>query len=434
MRLAGCAAFALFGGSLLAADLHPCTVRRIDARCGTITVPENRAEAGGRTISLNIVILPATERATLEPLFILQGGPGQAATMLADFYAEVFAGIRRDRDIVLVDQRGTGGSNGLKCDMGAGTDLFPVDAVAACARDVVKIADPRFYTTAEAVADLDDVRRALGPKRINLYGTSYGVRVALEYIRKYPRHVRSAILKGTVPPQLRYMIDPAADTQRSIERVMTLVPSMRGDLARALAALPVEGMTRELFVVELRNSLHSMPSIAELPRVVHEAASGNWSSFINAATAHRAALSRDLFLGMYFSVTCAEDIWRVSADDAKRETANTMAGDYWCRQLAGACRVWPHATPHSEVTKPFRASTPALIISGAFDPVTPPRWGQATATILPNSRHIVIEHASHSFAGLIGCVDKVMTAFVVDPNPTGVDASCAGRVAMPAFQ
>lgn len=428
------AALAIVAASLSAVDFHPCTVRKVDARCGSITVAENRAHPVGRKIHLNVVVVPATGRATLEPLFILQGGPGQAATMLTDFYADVFDGIRRERDIILLDQRGTGESNGIKCDMGPGTDLFPPDAVAACARDVAKVADPRFYTTAEAVADLEDVRRILGLKRINLYGTSYGVRVALEYIRKYPRQVRSVILKGTVPPQLRYLIDPAIDTQRSVDRVASLVPAFRGDLEKAMAALPSPGMTRELFGVELRNSLHSTASIAELPRAIHEAANGNWSSFAKSAAAHRAAYSRDLFLGMYFSVTCAEDLWRVSEAGVKRETSGTIAGDYWYRQLAGACSVWPHAAPHREVAKPFRANTPALIISGAFDPVTPPRWGAATATLLPRSRHVVIENASHSFAGLAGCVDKFMARFIVDPNPERIDTSCAEKVALPPFK
>jgi pimeloyl-ACP methyl ester carboxylesterase len=434
MPFPGVAALALFAASLSAADFRPCTVRNVEARCGIITVLENRAEPGGRKIGLNVVIVPATGRPTLEALFILQGGPGQAATTLTDFYAEVFAGIRGERDIVLIDQRGTGGSNGLKCDMGPGTDLFPSAAVAACANATASIADPRYYTTAEAVADLDYVRQILGMKRINLYGTSYGVRVALEYIRKQPQRVRSVIVKGTVPPALRYTVDPAIDTQRSLERVMTLVPSLRGDLEKALASLPVEGMTRELFAVELRNSLHSVPAIATLTRAVHDAANGHWAAFTKSASAHRTGFSRDLYLGMYFSVTCTEDIWRVSADDVKLETARTIAGDYWYRQLAGACDVWPHAAPHREVAKSFRANAPALIISGAFDPVTPPRWGAATAAILPRSRHLAIETASHSFAGLSGCIDKVMTQFVIDPDPKRVDASCVDKLVMPVLQ
>lgn len=428
------AALSLVAASHSAVDFHPCTVRNVAARCGTITVSEDRAHIEGRKINLNVVVIPATDQPTLEPLFILQGGPGQAATMLTDFYADVFVGIRRERDIILLDQRGTGESNGLKCDMGPGTELFPPHAVAACAREVAKIANPRFYTTAEAVADLEQVRRILGLRRINLYGTSYGVRVALEYIRRYPQHVRSVILKGTVPPQLRYVVDPAIDTQRSIERVTKFVPSFRGDLEKALARLPSDGMTRGLFAVELRTSLHSISSIAELLRVIHEAANGNWSPFGKAATAHRSAFSRDLFLGMYFSVACAEDLWRVSEADVKRETYGTIAGDYWYRQLAGACSVWPHAAPYRKVAKLFRANTPTLIISGAFDPVTPPRWGAATAAILPRSRHVVIENASHSFAGLSGCVDKFMARFIIDPNPKSIDPSCTQKLTMPPFQ
>ncbi|HKO59029.1 MAG TPA: alpha/beta fold hydrolase, partial [Thermoanaerobaculia bacterium] len=168
-----------------------------------LQVPENRAVAGGRMIDLNVVVLEATGKGPKrEPLFILQGGPGQAATALADFYARTFAPIREQRDIVLVDQRGTGKSNGLYCDMGDG--FFPPAAIAACRDDVAKRADPRFYTTTEAVRDLDDVRRKLGYQRINLYGTSYGTRVALEYARAYPRRVRSMVLKAVIAPSQRH--------------------------------------------------------------------------------------------------------------------------------------------------------------------------------------------------------------------------------------
>lgn len=391
----------------------------------TIRVPENRALPHGRQIDLNVVIVPARQKSR-EALFILQGGPGQAATMLTEFYAKTFEGIRDDRNIVLIDQRGTGKSNGLKCDMGSGPDLFPRQAVEACAKELSSRADFRYYTTAEAVKDLDFVRRKLGYSKINLYGTSYGVRVALEYIRKYPNRVRSVIVKGNVPPQLRYTVDPALDTQRSLERLEARVPGLKEDVEKAMANRPAD--MHDLFGVEVRNSLHSMPYIAELPAAIHAAANGDWTLFRNAADAHRKALARDLSLGMYFSVTCAEDVWRVGDDEVKRETAATIPGDYWHRQLAGACSVWPHAEPQREVAKPFRANVPALIVSGTFDPVTPPRMGEFTARILPNSRHVVIENASHSFAGLTGCVDVMMSAFVKKPDPKSVDESCARRI------
>jgi pimeloyl-ACP methyl ester carboxylesterase len=430
----------LIGTLALAAGMSfaPCTVDKVEARCATFVVPEDQGNPAGRTIGLRVVVLPATGKATVkataEPLFVLAGGPGQAASQLTGFIAETFAGIRGDRDIVLFDQRGTGGSNGLKCDMGSGLDLFPADRVVACAKELATRADLRMYTTAEAVKDLDDVRRALGWKQIDLFGTSYGTRVALEYVRAYPESVRAVIVKGTVPPQLRYTVDPQLDTQASIERVTTLVSSFRDDVMKAMAALPVEGMTRELFGVEIRNSLHSIPGIEELPRNIHAAANGDWTIFAKAAATHLAALKRDVNLGMYFSVTCAEDVWRVSDAEAKRIAGPTVPGDYWHRQLAGACAVWPHAPAQRTVATPFRSKVPALIISGAFDPVTPPRAGEFTAKILTNSRHVVIPNASHSFARLTGCVDVMMAKFVIDPQPKNVDESCVKDVKPPVFK
>jgi pimeloyl-ACP methyl ester carboxylesterase len=424
----------LFAASLATT---PCTVQQTAARCATFDVPEarhadkarsGRRAAGSATetrkITLRITILPATKLAVREPLFVLAGGPGQAAASLTGFAAQTFAGIREEREIVFVDQRGTGESNPLMCDMGEGNDLFPPDRVSACAKELASRADFRLYTTAEAVEDLDAVRQALGWKQINLFGTSYGTRVALEYLRAHPSRVRAVILKGVVAPQLRYSIDPALGTQASFDRIAALVPSVKEDAAKAMAAMP-----RDVFSVQLRNSLHSVSSIEELPAALRDPA-----MFERNAAAYRKAVSKQLALGMYFSVVCSEDVWRASDAEVREATAGTIPGDYWHQQLVGACAVWPHASPHRTVTQPVHASAPALLVSGGFDPVTPPKMGDYVAKMLPNSRHVVVANASHSFEGLVGCIDVMMVKFLVDPDPKKVDESCTKDVKGPKLR
>ncbi|HYU26791.1 MAG TPA: alpha/beta fold hydrolase [Thermoanaerobaculia bacterium] len=413
------------------ATLTPCRVQEIDARCTTIEVRESSASA--RKILLNVVVVPATGPAKRDAIFVLAGGPGQPATALLGFATELFAAARKERDIVFLEQRGTGKSNGLFCDLGDDlADLMPLPKMVQCRDELMKRADLRAYTTKDAVRDLESVRHALGYRKVDFFGTSYGTRMALEYTRRHRERVRAIVLKGVVAPSLRYTVDPALATQASLERVEARAPALRGDLETALAHLP-SSVTKDTLAVQLRNGLHSIGGAEEVPKLVQRLAAGDWTPLIDAQRRYRAGLSKGLGLGMYFSVTCAEDIWRVSDAEAKRLTAGTLPGDYWHRQLARVCRIWPHAEPQREVATPFRSRVPALIVSGAYDPVTPPRFGDEVARMFPNSRHIVVANGSHSFERLEGCVDVMMAKFIEDPDPAKVDASCVAKIPAPRF-
>src|SRR5262245_32071250 len=210
--------------------LETCALPGIErVRCGTFRVPENRAQPDKRSIDLNVVVLAAknAQRAA-DALFILQGGPGQAATTLAEFYAETFAGLRDTRDIVLVDQRGTGASNPLVCRLGGSKadpggylgDIFPVNRVRACRAELERGADLTQYTTPIAMDDLEEVRAALGYERVDLYGTSYGTRAVLVYLRAHPERVRSMILKGVVPMSVIVPLPFAEDSQRALDLLL----------------------------------------------------------------------------------------------------------------------------------------------------------------------------------------------------------------------
>lgn len=220
-------------GLAASVNLQACKVPGVSdaARCGTYEVYENRATRVGRKIPLNIVVIPARSAMASEPIFWLEGGPGGAATRAAGPVSNNYLrGLGDKHDLVFVDQRGTGGSNPLKCDdigeTPANIDryfgpLFPPDLIRACRRKLEGFADLSLYTTSITVADLDEVRAALGYQRINLAGASYGTLTALEYIRQQSEQVRAAFLVGVVPPDFRLPLPFAKAAQNALNQLFT---------------------------------------------------------------------------------------------------------------------------------------------------------------------------------------------------------------------
>src|SRR3954468_9896257 len=234
MRLAFAAIAAMLsaacqhGGQAALDRLHSCKIAEgpPDAYCGTYRVFENRAAASGRTIDLKIVVAPALRRDPKpDPLFIFEGGPGGGAATLASQRIPMFRHFQTDRDIVLIDQRGTGESNPLDCAADAdddddlsSVDEYPVQRFRTCLEQLQ--ADTSFYTTSLAMDDIDDVRRYLGYERINLWGGSYGTRAALVYLKQHEASVRAVVLDGVAPPDMRIPLYMARDGQRALDRVL----------------------------------------------------------------------------------------------------------------------------------------------------------------------------------------------------------------------
>ena len=212
--------------------LHPCDVPDVagGGRCGTLSVHENRASGTGRRIVLNIVVVPATGLTPApDPVFWLEGGPGGAATgAIGPVSNQYLRAVRTDRDLVFVDQRGTGKSSPLECDLGdspADLDryfgpLFPLDLVRACREKLERTADLTLYTTSIAADDLDDVREALGYPAINVAGASYGTQAALVYMRRHRERVRSAFLVGVAPPDFRLPLPFARAAQHALDMAL----------------------------------------------------------------------------------------------------------------------------------------------------------------------------------------------------------------------
>ena len=429
----------------------------IAAQCGTLAVPENRDKPDGRKVSLAIAVLPAnTLHPRADPLFILAGGPGQAASFLGPF-AAALTGVRKDRDIVLVDQRGAGRSSPLVCaafkpdhSLEATLDFDPAPKAAACARELAAQGiDAAQYTTAAWVADLDAVRAALGYGKINLWGGSYGTRVAQEYLRRHPDRVRSVVLDGVATPAMRTTLDvwPSRDVALTavldscrqspacavahpgLAATLDAIGDRLGPNGRDVAMTdPRTGEPRTLHltfdhVIGALQPFTYAPEVAALlPEVIGRAAVGDFGPLYAGAMLVTADLDDQMNTALHYSVTCAEDIPRVSPAEAATALANLRARKVAEKALA-VCAGWPKGASPADATTPVRSETPVLILSGGLDPVTPPANGAEVAKTLPASRHIVARGYGH-IVSPHACGPRLIAAFIDDPTFATLPASC----------
>ena len=469
LALGATVATAATGGQQPALDLEDCRLDGISvpARCGTLTVFENRTAGAGRMIDLEIVVIPAvSDNAEPDPLFFLAGGPGQAATELAAPVLPLFADVRRTRDLVFVDQRGTGGSGEMTCaffesDFGEQElsesfqfDPFPLDLLRECLDEVELTADPRQYTTPIAMDDLDDVRRALGYEMINLYGSSYGTRSGLVYMRRHPGRVRTAVLDGLAPVSLRLPSNMNVDAHRALDRLFAdcaadsgcraAFPDLPQTFARVIADLeanprvlsaihprtgePFERpLTAPLFAGGLRAVLYSPTFASLLPWTITRAAEGDFTPFLPLFDSDQM-----LSLGMFLSVICAEDVSQITDGEAERLAGGGILGRTSIEVMTGACTVWPAADLPASYFDPVRSDAPTLLLSGALDPVTPPSWGEEVLGGLNNARHVIAPGAGHGVTTR-GCTGHVIARFIAAGSHAELDVSCIEQLRRPPF-
>jgi pimeloyl-ACP methyl ester carboxylesterase len=302
--------------------------------------------------------------------------------------------------------------------------------------------DPRFYTTSVAVQDLERVRAALGLDQWNLYGVSYGTRVAQHYLRRYPERTRSLVLDGVVPPSLALGPDVAREAQRALEQIFArcaadapcgerfgdLTGTFTDLLERLDAAEP--DSASPLRAVELRTLVrfmsYSVATVALLPVLIDEAHAGNYGPL--AALAH--SLLRDLPEALSFpmsnSVTCTEDLPFVTAG-AGDGLGSTYLGTAILDALRFICGRWPAGVMDEDFKTPVVSETPVLLLSGEFDPITPPAYAERViAAGLRNSMHVVGRGQGHGLVR-VGCVPRVLRDFLATVVPGDVDASCLER-------
>jgi pimeloyl-ACP methyl ester carboxylesterase len=438
-----------------------------EVRCGKVDVFEDRNAQSGRRITLNVVVLSALAvKPARDPILFLYGGPGVGAAVSAsrggdDYWRE----LRRERDLVFIDQRGTGNSHRLNCNLYDDrtdvqlyfNDMFPVDRIRACREQLQKVADLQLYTTPIAMDDIDEVRQAIGYEKINLYGVSYGALSALEYLRRYPTHVRSAVLAGVATPAMKLPLQFARGAQSAMDKLMedcatddacrTAFPHLRADFAAVLdqfdkgsvsfeIAHPKQKkpqlvrMSRGIFVEKLRLMLYSSSASALVPLLINRAAQGNWVPFGRAALPVMSA-AIDSVSGMYLTVTCSEGAAAITEEEIVRETSNTFLGDYRTRTHLRACQEWPRGDISADFYEPVKSNVPVLMLSSEFDPATPSQFGRAAAAFLPNSRQIVIRNIAHGYGS--DCLRNITAEFISKGSPEQLDTACITGLRPPAF-
>ena len=452
------------------ARLKPCKLpgegKPADAFCGIHEVWENRAAKSGRRIGLKVIVLPALSSSPKpDPIFLLAGGPGQAATTTAPGSAGEDR-LRRDRDLVFVDQRGTGEPDKLACELGGHEDdlqsylgeMFPVAAVQECRDRLAKKYDLTLYTTDLAMDDLDEVRAWLGYGKINLSGGSYGTRAAQVYLRRHPESVRSVVLDGAVPMDETLPITHAAAGQRSLDlltewcekdaachgrfpRFRQEFQAVMDRLRREPAAVEVEhprtGKPARVTVAwnvvadGVRWALYSPESSALLPLMIHQAAAGDFKLLAQASVNSRLGAIDGITMGLFFSVTCAEDIPFIDPAQIPARTANTFLGDYRVAQQTAACGVWPRARIEPSHREPIRSDVPVLVVNGERDPVTPPDFGPRVTRAMTRAVRVVIPWGSHG--GSEPCRDKIEADFIEKGSGEGLDLSCVKRIELLPF-
>jgi len=447
--------------------LKPCRIGDIDglvsveARCGRFAVPEDPAHPDGGRIELAVAIVPAVStHAKPDPLFLLAGGPGQGAIEGFAPLLRAFAGVRRERDIVLVDQRGTGGSNRLDCPMPeealASGDISPAEL-----RDLARTClsrlpgRPRFYTTSVAVRDLEAVRAALGYANINLYGGSYGTRVAQHYARHFPERTRTVVLDGIVPPDLALVPQIAIESQRALDGVFercaadaecnrrfpALAEQFRridGQLRRAPVKLaiadPVTGVNRRIEITRahlltMARMLTYSPWTASLmPLLIHEAATnGNYAPLAAQAEMAGDDLERMIAMGMHNSVVCAEDAPRFKDAVDRAALEASYIGPIMLDGMTAICEIWPRGPVDADFADPLDSPVPALLLSGEFDPATPATYGATAARGFLHSLHIVVPGQGHGQMRL-PCVQRLIHKFIEKGTSRNLNTACIDAI------
>jgi pimeloyl-ACP methyl ester carboxylesterase len=462
------AAAAAVPAQAMSAEPTSCRLRGIehDALCGSVQRALDPARPQGPQIEVRYAVLPALARNKQpDPVFFFAGGPGQSAIESAPQVAAMLSRFGNRRDIVLIDQRGTGRSAPLLCEaedpalpMG---ELFDSahqrERIAACLAALKRLpyGDLRFFTTPLAMQDVDAVRAVLGAERIDLVGTSYGTRAALEYQRQFPARVRRMVIDGVAPPDMALPASFSTDNQAALDALISACeadtvcaarePQLR-ERWRALLASPPQTVdlrhpltgraeqltvTRDALLSLVRGPLYAPALAAALPAAIGEATRGRFEPLAALAQALGGRRGLRIAAGMHFSVICSEDFPRIksAADQPGRDF-----GDNFAKLYRDVCAEWPRGeVPAAYYTLPA-APAAALVLSGGLDPATPPRHGERVARALgAKARHVVVPNAGHGVMAL-GCMRDVLYRFVdaaTDEEALAVDAACVTGIPRP---
>jgi len=452
--------------------LEDCRIRAargfpgVKARCGLLRRHEDPANADSPLLELFVAVVPAlTLEPEPDPFVPIAGGPGQASSDFYAAYRAAFEMVRRNRDIVLLDQRGTGQSAALQCDadeeiiLGRFSREQTITDTEACLDHLPH--DPRFFTTSVAVRDLEALREALGYTKFNLYGISYGSRVAQHFARRYPESTRTLILDGVVPPQIALGPGIAVEAQNALDAIFDrctenedcaqAFPDIREGFGKLHVALedepvtitlpnPVSGKPEEIrfgrpeMAAALRLLSYHPNSVAVMPMLINEAIQGNYAPLAAQFMMISDSMSDSMSLGMHNAVVCTEDAPYFAGENVGRDALDaTYIGPVQLDALEAICSVWPAGLLDDQFKTPLATDVPVLLLSGEADPVTPPRYAELAAVDLGNARLLIGHKQGHGQAPR-GCMPKVIADFVATADPQGLETDCLERLfAMPFF-
>jgi pimeloyl-ACP methyl ester carboxylesterase len=436
------------------------------ARCGVLQLPENRDDPTSKKIGVHVAVVPALRvQALRDPLFVLAGGPGQGAS---DFYASIsaaFGRIRRDRDIVLVDQRGTGRSNRLDCEFEDEPEFSTSDPTQLEAQAKTCLAelsgDPRYYTTSIAVRDLEAVRQALRYEQLNLYAVSYGTRVAQHYLRRFPDRVRTLILDGVVPVDLALGPEVAIHAQSALDVLFnrceedsacnTRFADVRNSwsmLRDRLQRDPIRIDMPDPLTAQLTTATIGVPQLSAavrlltysdetasvLPLLIHLAqVEQQPQSLIAQYLMIKRSTESQIAYGMHFAVTCSEDAPRWDQENVSNDAlAQTYLGRSFMQGLRAMCNTWPRGPVDDDFNAPLESAAPVLLLSGENDPVTPKSYGDRAARGYKNGKHVVLSGQGHGQLSN-GCMPRVVSQFVQLGSVAQLDVKCTATVTPAPF-
>ena len=438
-----------------ATSLAPCRVEGVTqpARCGVFEIAEHPDRSDGRRLPIHVLVIPATGVTALkDPIVPLNGGPGEDAISTAAAYAERFATLRRDRDLVLIDQRGTGQSAPLRCNLYSADeaatnlhDFFPLAAVKRCREALQSRADLTQYTYRHFADDLEHIRRALGYGPLNLFAGSYGTRAAQIFLRAYPQSVRTVYLGSVVPVDVTIPLPLAKTAQEALEKTFTACaadadcraafPNLREEFRVVLARLESGAVSvsvpdldekvtldRGRFAEWARARLYRPGTAAILPWVIHRAYLGDWSPIVEGILS--AAQERDsaASFGLFFSITCNDDVAFLREEDIVPETKATFLGDYRVRQQQAACRDWPKVPLPAGYREPVRSAVPTLFVSGDSDPATPLWFTTRVAAGFSNRAEVVVP--GHGHTEWSDCIARLYERLVRSGSTAGIASTC----------
>ncbi len=459
--IAGACTVSACGGARAPARLvlSECEVKGATekARCGTLEVPENWDQPGARKIALNIVVIPAIEPSGLAPLFDLAGGPGGAATNGADYFLGEGSAYRARGDVVLFDQRGTGASAPLRCpeleNASPLVRMYPPDKVRACRDELSRNHDLSQYTTTASVRDMEAIREAVGAETIDLYGMSYGTKLAQAYTRAYPDRVRSATMMGVAPMDLKTPLFHARNAEAALRLIFkdcaadaacaAAYPSLEADWvsvgalfdAGPIAMATPDGeiaVEKGPFMEAFRALLGSESGQRSVPKLIRATAARDFAPFVEAVTGGPRGFLAE---GLYLSIECAEGTGLIEPAEIDESVAGTFLGRYRVDEQIAACREWGTPAAPNAFAEPVVSKTPVLLLVGGHDHVTPPEFAERVARGFANHRLVVVEAMAHNASAIsnMQCVDQMIAAFDGAADPKVIDAGCIADMKAPPF-